>query len=440
MAKVEFMTRYQRQRGKNVLFPFAFHCTGMPIGAAARRLRIEIENDKTSSNQPTEAEVKALKKKDPAYEKPPLTQYEVLQQSNIPDDEIPLFQDPNHWLEYFPPIGQRELQRLGIHTDWRRSFITTERNPYYDAFIRWQFHHLKESGKIKFGKRHAVYSVPDGQPCADHDRAKGEGVGPQEYTGIKLRLLDVPASLQKVAKGNQVFLVAATLRPETMYGQTNCFVLPEGEYGVYKMAVANELYIVSERAARNMAYQELTAVPKEYPALAKIKGEELIGKKVKAPLTKYDHVYILPLPTISMGKGTGIVTSVPSDAPDDHMMLQDLQTKSGLREKLKVDESWVKGFDPIPIIDIPGMGQLSAKLACDELKVASHKDAQKLKEAKDRCYLKGFTEGVCLMGVGEGMKVEQAKPLVKQHMIDKGDALLYFETESEVVPRSDPND
>ena len=39
------------------------------------------------------------------------------------------------------------LKRLGIHTDWRRSFITTERNPYYDAFIRWQFHHLKEAGK-----------------------------------------------------------------------------------------------------------------------------------------------------------------------------------------------------------------------------------------------------------------------------------------------------
>lgn len=254
MAKVEFMVRYQRQRGKNVLFPFAFHCTGMPIGAAAVRLQREIASGSISSNQPTPAEAAARKKADPKYEKPALTQYEVLQQSAIPEDQIPAFRDPNHWLEYFPPIGQAALQRLGLHTDWRRSFITTERNPYYDAFIRWQFHHLKESGKIKFGKRYTIYSEGDGQPCADHDRAKGEGVAPQEYTGIKLRLLEVPASLEKVAKGAALFLVAATLRPETMYGQTNCFVLPEGQYGVYQSAREGELYIVSERAARNMAF------------------------------------------------------------------------------------------------------------------------------------------------------------------------------------------
>ncbi len=38
--------------------------------------------------------------------------------------------------------------------------------------------------------RYTVYSPLDGQPCADHDRATGEGVGPQEYTLIKLQLLD----------------------------------------------------------------------------------------------------------------------------------------------------------------------------------------------------------------------------------------------------------
>lgn len=53
--------------------------------------------------------------------------------------------------------------------------------------------------------------------------------------------------------GKNVFLVAATLRPETMYGQTNCYVLPEGEYGVYAMK-NDEYYICSERAARNFAF------------------------------------------------------------------------------------------------------------------------------------------------------------------------------------------
>ena len=60
MSKDEFATRYQRQTGKNVLFPFGFHCTGQPISAAAVRLEREIANNATSSNQPTAAELKEL--------------------------------------------------------------------------------------------------------------------------------------------------------------------------------------------------------------------------------------------------------------------------------------------------------------------------------------------------------------------------------------------
>lgn len=35
-----------------------------------------------------------------------------------------------------------------------------------------------------------------------------------------------------------------------------------------------------------------------------------MGVPVEAPLAKYARVYCLPLLSISMGKGTGIVTSV----------------------------------------------------------------------------------------------------------------------------------
>jgi leucyl-tRNA synthetase len=41
-------------------------------------------------------------------------------------------------------------------------------------------------------------------------------------------------------------------------------------------------------------------------------------------MTKYDVVYALPMQTNSLQKGTGIVTSVPSDAPDDWAALRDL--------------------------------------------------------------------------------------------------------------------
>ena len=31
LTKAEFMVQYQRIKGVNALFPFGFHCTGMPI-------------------------------------------------------------------------------------------------------------------------------------------------------------------------------------------------------------------------------------------------------------------------------------------------------------------------------------------------------------------------------------------------------------------------
>lgn len=76
-----------------------------------------------------------------------------------------------------------------LQVDWRRTFITTDANPFFDSFVRWQFIRLKERNKIEFGKRYTIYSPKDGQPCMDHDRASGEGVGPQEYTLIKMKVM-----------------------------------------------------------------------------------------------------------------------------------------------------------------------------------------------------------------------------------------------------------
>ena len=42
----------------------------------------------------------------------------------------------------------------------------------------------------------------------------------------------------------------------------------------------------------------------------------------QAPNSPHERIFVLPLLTISMGKGTGVVTSVPSDSPDDYRALQ----------------------------------------------------------------------------------------------------------------------
>lgn len=58
-----------------------------------------------------------------------------------------LHRDPNYWLRYFPPLAQRDLTAMGCGVDWRRSFITTDMNPYYDSFTRWQFWTLKRQAR-----------------------------------------------------------------------------------------------------------------------------------------------------------------------------------------------------------------------------------------------------------------------------------------------------
>lgn len=63
--------------------------------------------------------------------------------------------------------------------------------------------------------------------------------------------------------------------------------------------------------------------------LTTLTGEELFGLRLKGPLTQYAEkgIYTLPMLSISATKGTGVVTSVPSDAPDDFASLRDLKNK-----------------------------------------------------------------------------------------------------------------
>lgn len=48
----------------------------------------------------------------------------------------------------------------------------------------------------------------------------------------------------------------------------------------------------------------------------------------------------------------------------------------------------------MPIIDVPDYGTLSAVTVCERLKIQSQNDRDKLQEAKEQVYLKGFYEGV----------------------------------------------
>jgi leucyl-tRNA synthetase len=363
-----------------------------------------------------------------------------MQGMGFSDDEIPAFANPVHWLNYFPPRGQADLQTFGVAVDWRRSFITTDVNPYYDAFIRWQFTLLHERQHVVYGTRLSIYSPKDGQPCADHDRASGEGVGPQEYTVILLRVAEpnmLPASAAALHGEQKVYLGAATLRPETMYGQTNCWIGPEIEYAAARLKDGSVL-IATERALRNMAFQNLLDQPEtgKYTILARMIGKELMGTALVAPLSSYPRIHVLPMPSVSATKGTGVVTSVPSDSPDDYINWMTLRENAGKRAHFGVNDEHIVPFDLVPIIDVPEVSNVLAKHVCDTLGVKNTGQVDLLAKAHDECYSVGYYKGVLAVGEFKGTLVSAAKPLIKKHLIDTNQAFVYSEPEKQVMSRS----
>lgn len=460
LSKCEFAVGYQSLKGKKCLFPFGLHCTGMPIKACADKLKREMElygnppqfpdEDEEQTKEKPEAsdefiikdKAKGKKSKAVAKSGTATFQWDIMRSLGLKDEEITEFAGAEHWLEYFPPMAVKDLKLMGVKVDWRRSFITTDVNPFYDSFVRWQFITLKERKKIKFGKRYTVFSPKDGQPCMDHDRQTGEGVGPQEYTLIKMKIVEPYTAKFKskvfysgAMKGKSIFLVAATLRPETMFGQTNCWVRPDMKYVAFETA-GGAVFICTSRSARNMSYQGFTKENGVVPVVMEILGQDILGCALSAPLTSYKVIYALPMLTIKEDKGTGIVTSVPSDAPDDIAALRDLKKKQPLREKFGIEDKMVLPFEPIPIIEIPGYGNLSAPSVCDELKIQSQNDKEKLAEAKEKVYLKGFYEGVMLVDGYAGQKVQDVKKPIQKMMVEKGEAMIYMEPEKQVMSRS----
>ena len=458
LSKLEFASAYHRLRGANVLLPFAFHCTGMPVKASADKLSREIQlfgdppifpstpevqisdpdlelGEEVGENQGVAEKSKGKKSKAAAKASSTKFQWEIMRSYGLSDAEISKFQDPYHWLIYFPPLAMEDLKAFGLGCDWRRSFITTEVNPFYDSFVRWQMRKLKKMGKIVKDLRYTIYSPLDDQPCADHDRASGEGVLPQEYTLVKMEVIPPFPPKLRALEGRKVFLAAATLRPETMYGQTNAWVLPDGKYGAFEIN-DTDVFILSERAALNLAYQKLSRVPEKPSCLAELTGYDLIGLPLKSPLAFNEIIYALPMLSILIDKGTGIVTSVPSDSPDDFMALHDLKTKPVFRAKFGVKDEWVLPFEVIPIINTPEFGDKSAEKICKDYGIQSQNEKEKLAEAKKLIYRGGFYEGTLIVGEYAGMRVQEAKNLIRSKLLELGQAVVYSEPEKKVISRS----
>src|SRR5207247_3569736 len=103
----------------------------------------------------------------------------------------------------------------------------------------------------------------DQAPSGDHDRLEGEGETPAEFT-----LLKFPA-------GERV-LVAATIRPETVFGQTNLWVDPDVTYA--QVRVDGETWVLNAAAVEKLREQG-----RAVELLGRVPGRDLVGREAIAP-------------------------------------------------------------------------------------------------------------------------------------------------------------
>ena len=385
---VDAIARYKRMSGYNVLFPVGTHATGN--GAISLAKRIKNQDKKT---------------------------LEYLLANGCPPEQLKTLTEPQEVVNFFNKVYVNQYwKRFGFLADWRRFTSTT--NPDYGKFIQWQFRKLHEAGLLIQKPYFAPACVECGPVAVDAsetDLSKGGSAETSEYTLLKFKCDDL-------------YLVAATLRPETVYGQTNFWVNPEVEY--VKVRRNGETWVISQPSYDKMRFQK-----DGLEVVGTIPGAELIGRMCVAPVI-HRQIPVLPAAFCKPEVGTGLVTSVPSDAPDDWMALKLLQSDEAELAKYGLDPAMIRGIAPIAIIDTKGYGPMPAVEMIDQMGITQACDPR-LDEAKKAIYKDGFHTGRMNANCGEfaGLKVEEAKGLIKQMMIKSGEAELFFDLSEEVVCR-----
>ncbi len=380
------VVRYKMMTGHNVLFPMGTHATGNGAIVFARK----------------------VERKDPAT-------IDTLKANGCTEEQIVKLSDPLEVVKFFNEVYVSDYwKRFGFMSDWRRFTCTIY--PDYSKFIEWQMRKLKSLGLLIQKPYFAAACIEHGPVAIDPsetDISKGGNAEMLEYTLLKFDLED------------ERKLVAATLRPETVFGLTNFWVNPDVEYVDVK--IESETWVVSREAAEKLKLQKDNVEIK-----GSTNGSSLIGKKCRAPYTG-KTIPIFPSALCDPNMGSGLVMSVPSDAPVDWIGLVELRKDGTLRAKYGISDEIIEEARPIPIINTPGWGPLPAVEITAKMGIDSLADPR-LDEATKEVYKTGFHKGVMNDSCGRfaGEPVEKAKDDIREEMLSTGQANMFYDLSEEV--------
>nr|WP_067072943.1 leucine--tRNA ligase [Methanoculleus horonobensis] len=307
----DVLARYQRMRGRQVLFPMAFHVTGTPVIGISKRI--------------ANGDAKTIGLYRDLY--------------RVPQDILDRFIDPMEIVRHFSEEYRRVMQKCGLSIDWRRRFITVD--PQYSKFIEWQYKHLHEEEHVVRGAHPVKYCPQCENPVGDHDLLEGEKAEIIKFTLV-------------LFSWDGARIPCATLRPETVYGVTNLWVNPDVTY--VRVTLDGDEWILSREAAAKLALQDHDVrVGEEIP------GTALVDQTVSHPLS--GDVPVLPAAFVDPDMGTGLVMSVPAHAPFDYIALRDLQ-----------QQGKYTSIQPIPLISVEGYGEVPAKDAVERAGIRDQND------------------------------------------------------------------
>lgn len=79
---------------------------------------------------------------------------------------------------------------------------------------------------------------------------------------------------------------------------------------------------------------------------------------------------------------------------------------------------------------------MAAVTVYEQLNIQSQNDSIKLQQAKEMVYLKGFYDGVLLVGEYKNKKIQDVKKNIRDELITNNEAVIYYEPEKKIISRS----
>ncbi|MEM3227558.1 MAG: leucine--tRNA ligase [Candidatus Micrarchaeaceae archaeon] len=403
-STADMEARYLRMKGLNVLYPMAFHKTGTPILAIAKRVH---NGDKEL--------------------------FEELKTYGIDNETIQKMADPKFIADYFTEVMEKGMRRAGYSIDWRRKFDTID--PRFSKMVEWQFLKLKEKGLLVQGEHPVGWCTNENNVVGQHDTM--HDVQPKIEENIAIKFKDAESD---------IFFLCATFRPETIYGVTNIFINKGAAYVIAK--IGEERFYIGKEAAAQLSNQKKVEVESD------ISAEELLKKRAIDPITG-TAIPVLPGFFVKSDFGTGVVMSVPAHAPFDYAAIERLKaegynmpeieykkiievepandTATG-QSKSKLDKSDMADAYTSANLKTTMSREIPALAYLELMHADPYSEEDILEEATKIIYREESRHGIMLEGPYKGLHEAEARAKIKTDMLNNGNAIkLYLIANEEPV-------